>query len=143
MMHRNRLNGITEGRVATFLPKSSLIQTPTKTTMQQPNSFFNMAKRADEMRENRVLVNKMVDINFNTRKFHNLILKYNSNRSKQVQHCQHLYTEDEGICLLDPEEEVGEPHFARQPEAAHTAQLSQDLLPDQEAGEGLRQPCEH
>ena len=68
MMHRNRLNKISLGKEATFLPKKSKCLSPKKTTLLAPNSFQNMARRADEMRENRVLVNKMVDINFNPSK---------------------------------------------------------------------------
>ena len=68
MMHRTRLNRIQSGVDATFLPKKQKNETPKKTTLLAPNSFQNMAKRADEIRENRVLVNKMVELTFNPSK---------------------------------------------------------------------------
>ena len=67
MMHRNRIAKIQSGLGQTYISKETFNNQPIQRNSNE--SFQALARKADEMRTNRHLIKKMIEINYNPSKF--------------------------------------------------------------------------
>ena len=127
MMHRNRIAKIQNGQQETFIPRRHL--TPQRVQRVSHDSFHEIARRADEIRTNRHLINRMVDINFNPSK--SFLQKLKTFRCLQVQRQEHKDTSPKALCFQYRQAQVRQSHYAREFEVAPTTAKCKAIIPSE------------